>query len=110
MEPEVAGSSPSLPLADPAAARMRAAMGRTARQARGVSAAQRDTLPPIQRVPLSQLQRATGLSLRYVSLIRRGERTPHPRHWQALIGAGPRSERNLSRSRKLFRASMSDEG
>jgi hypothetical protein len=38
----------------------------------------------IQGVPLSQLVRATGLSLRYVSL-RRGEKTPHPRHWQALI-------------------------
>jgi hypothetical protein len=30
---------------------------------------------------------ATGLSLRYVSLIRRGERTPHPRHWEALQAA-----------------------
>jgi len=29
----------------------------------------------------------TGLSLRYVSLIRRGDRTPHPRHWQTLIEA-----------------------
>jgi hypothetical protein len=37
-----------------------------------VSAFQRDILPLIQNVPLSQLQRATGLSLRYVSLIRRG--------------------------------------
>jgi hypothetical protein len=41
--------------------------------------------PLIQGVPLSRLQRATGLSLRYVSLIRRGERTPHPRHWQAFV-------------------------
>jgi hypothetical protein len=40
----------------------------------------------IRSVPLSQLQRATGLSLRYVSLIRRGERTPHPRHWDAFRG------------------------
>jgi hypothetical protein len=47
----------------------------------------RDILPLIQVVPLSRLQRATGLSLRYVSLIRRGERTPHPRHWQALLAA-----------------------
>jgi hypothetical protein len=51
------------------------------------SAFQRDILPLIQDIPLSQLQRATGLSLRYVSLIRRGERTPHPRHWQALLSA-----------------------
>jgi hypothetical protein len=49
-----------------------------------LSSFQREILPRIQDVPLSRLQRATGLSLRYVSLIRRGERTPHPRHWQAL--------------------------
>jgi hypothetical protein len=47
----------------------------------------RDILPRTQDVPLSRLERATGLSLRYVSLIRRGERTPHPRHWQALLTA-----------------------
>jgi hypothetical protein len=52
-----------------------------------MSAFQREILSVIQGVPLSQLQRATGLSLRYVSLIRRGERTPHPRHWQALLDA-----------------------
>ena len=50
-----------------------------------LSAFQRNILPQIQDIPLSQLQRATGLSLRYVSLIRRGERTPHPRHWDALL-------------------------
>jgi CRISPR-associated endonuclease Cas1 len=49
-----------------------------------LSAFRREILPLIQDVPLSRLQRATGLSLRYVSLIRRGEKTPHPRHWQAL--------------------------
>jgi hypothetical protein len=49
-----------------------------------LSAFQRDILPLIQGVPLSRLQR---LSLRYVSLIRRGERTPHPRHWDALLAA-----------------------
>ena len=33
------------------------------------------------------------LSFRYVSLIRRGERTPHPRHWQALLhAAAPAAE------------------
>jgi CRISPR-associated endonuclease Cas1 len=52
-----------------------------------LSAFRRDILPLIQVVPLSRLQQATGLSLRYVSLIRRGERTPHPRHWQALMRA-----------------------
>jgi hypothetical protein len=53
-----------------------------------LSAFQREILPLIQGVPLSRLQLATGLSLRYVSLIRRGERTPHPRHWEALFDAG----------------------
>ena len=53
-----------------------------------LSAFQRDILPLIREIPLSRLQQATGLSLRYVSLIRRGERTPHPRHWQALLSAG----------------------
>jgi len=51
------------------------------------SPSQRDILPLIRAIPLSRLQRATGLSLRYVSLIRRGERVPHPRLWQALLGA-----------------------
>jgi hypothetical protein len=57
-----------------------------------LSAFQGDILPLIQQIPLSQLQRATGLSLRYVSLIRRGERTPHPRHWQALRRAASSGE------------------
>jgi hypothetical protein len=30
------------------------------------------------------LMDATGLSQRYCWLIRRGERVPHPRHWEAL--------------------------
>jgi hypothetical protein len=58
-----------------------------------LSAFQRDSLPLIQNIPLSQLCRATGLSLRYVSLIRRGERTPHPRHWQAFLHADGVTER-----------------
>jgi hypothetical protein len=62
-----------------------------------LSAFRRDILPLIQDVPLSQLQRATGLSLRYVSLIRRGERTPHPRHWQAFVEAS--ALRDLDRHR-----------
>jgi CRISPR-associated endonuclease Cas1 len=45
---------------------------------------ERDVLPRIQNVSLSRLRRATGLSLRYVSQIRRGEKTPHPMHWEAL--------------------------
>jgi len=41
----------------------------------------REILPLLKNIPLSRLREATGLSLRYVSLIRRGERRPHPRHW-----------------------------
>jgi CRISPR-associated endonuclease Cas1 len=45
---------------------------------------QRDILPRVRQVSLNELTRATGLSLRYCWLIRRGERIPHPRHWAAL--------------------------
>ena len=55
-----------------------------------LSAFAREILPLIQGVPLSRLQRSTGLSLRYVSQIRRGEKTPHPRHWDALSEAALR--------------------
>lgn len=42
-----------------------------------------EILPAIQAIPTSQLERATGLSRRYIAMVRRGEQTPHPRHWQA---------------------------
>jgi hypothetical protein len=45
---------------------------------------EREILPKIREVPLSRLVKSTGLSLRYVSQIRRGEKVPHPRHWAAL--------------------------
>jgi CRISPR-associated endonuclease Cas1 len=48
------------------------------------TAFQRDILPRLQGIPLRRLMDATGLSLRYCSQIRRGEKTPHPRHWDAL--------------------------
>jgi hypothetical protein len=38
----------------------------------------------VQQISLTALMQATGLSLRYCWLIRRGERVPHPRHWAAL--------------------------
>jgi hypothetical protein len=44
----------------------------------------REILPAIQNVPLRRLADATGLSLSYCALIRRGERVPHPRHWTRL--------------------------
>jgi CRISPR-associated endonuclease Cas1 len=45
----------------------------------------REILPGIQGVSLSHLMKATGLSLRYCSRIRRGY-VPHPKHWKALSG------------------------
>lgn len=45
---------------------------------------QRDILPSIQAVPVRQLAKATGLSVSYCALIRRGLHTPHPRWWQPL--------------------------
>jgi hypothetical protein len=45
---------------------------------------EREILPAIQSVPLSDLVRATGLTAGYLSQIRRGEKTPHERHWAAL--------------------------
>jgi hypothetical protein len=44
----------------------------------------REILPAIRDIPLRQLTVATGLSLSYCALIRRGERVPHPRHWLSL--------------------------
>ena len=44
----------------------------------------REILPAIQRLPLSDLVRATGLTHGYLSKIRRGDKVPHPRHWAAL--------------------------
>jgi CRISPR-associated endonuclease Cas1 len=54
-----------------------------------LSAFEREILPLIREAPLSQLVSATGLSLRYCSQIRRGERVPHPRHWEAFREAAP---------------------
>jgi len=45
----------------------------------------RDILPLIQGVSLSRLRCATGLSVRYVSQVRRGEKIPHPKHWDAFL-------------------------
>ena len=45
---------------------------------------EREILPRIQTVPLSRIMEATGLSLRYSSLIRRGSKVPHRRHWTKL--------------------------
>jgi hypothetical protein len=44
-----------------------------------------EILPAIQAVRTRDLEWATGLSRRYLAQIRRGEKTPHPRHWEALL-------------------------
>ena len=41
-----------------------------------------EILPLIENIPLRKLQRATGLSIRYCSFVRRGLKVPHPRHWE----------------------------
>ncbi len=43
-----------------------------------------EILPQLAEVPLSRIIEATGVSLRYASLIRRGLYTPHPMHYDAL--------------------------
>jgi hypothetical protein len=45
-------------------------------------------LPRLADVPLSQIERATGLSNSSCSRIRSGRMTPHPRHWDALSKLG----------------------
>jgi len=49
----------------------------------------RAILPSLLGVPIQRMVEATGLSLRYCSLIRRGLRVPHPRHWSAFLGTSP---------------------
>jgi hypothetical protein len=51
---------------------------------------QQEILPGLKEAPLRRIMRATGLSLRYCSLIRRGLYVPHPRHWGALARLGTR--------------------
>jgi hypothetical protein len=60
-----------------------------------LTAFEREVLPLIREIPLSRLVEATGLSLRYCSQIRRGERVPHPRHWAKLREAAPPGRHEL---------------
>ncbi len=63
----------------------------------------RDILPALQALPLSAIMRASGLSIRYCSLIRRGLVVPHPRHWQVLASVGGVAVRqsHLSKHQRL---------
>jgi CRISPR-associated endonuclease Cas1 len=45
----------------------------------------REVLPGLSRRTLTQIAERTGLSLGACSRIRSGNRTPHPRHWSALL-------------------------
>jgi hypothetical protein len=45
---------------------------------------QKDLLPKIRDVPVRKIANFSGLSLRYVSLIRRGDYIPHPMHFTKL--------------------------
>lgn len=49
----------------------------------------REILPGLSGVPLSRIMGAAGISVRYASLIRRGSKRPHPRHWEALRALAP---------------------
>ena len=44
----------------------------------------REILPLLRTVPIRRIAHEAGISLRYASLIRRGEYVPHPRWWEAL--------------------------
>jgi hypothetical protein len=46
--------------------------------------------PVIQHLSIGALARATGLSLRYSSIVRRGQKVPHPAQWPAFEAAGRR--------------------
>jgi hypothetical protein len=57
-----------------------------------------DIQPALQCSPLSKIMDATGLSLRYSSLIRRGLKIPHRRHWAKLAQLVPgRAQLSLTR-------------
>jgi hypothetical protein len=45
----------------------------------------REIVPRLDAFTLSEIGRATGLSLAASSCIRAGARVPHPRHWEALL-------------------------
>lgn len=47
-----------------------------------------EILPRLRRVTLPQMMQATGLTSGYCWRIRRGDRIPHPMHWEALCRIG----------------------
>jgi hypothetical protein len=43
-----------------------------------------EILPRLRDLTATEIAGATGLSQHYCALIRRGKKTPHPRHWNTL--------------------------
>lgn len=59
----------------------------------------REVVPKLDGFSLSQIAKATGLSLAACSRIRAGMRVPHPRHWdnfRQMLDASPRSAERFS--------------
>lgn len=50
---------------------------------------EREIMPRLASVSLAAIAWATGLSQPYCAMIRRGERIPHPRHWDGLRNLAP---------------------
>lgn len=55
----------------------------------------RGILPALQAGPIEKMAKATGLSIRYCALIRRGFYVPHPRHWETFKNL-PRTDTHRS--------------
>ena len=47
---------------------------------------EREVAPKLASFSLSEIAKATGLSLAACSRIRAGAKVPHPRHWEGLLG------------------------
>jgi CRISPR-associated endonuclease Cas1 len=68
---------------------------------------EREILPLIRDLSLAELVRATGLTHGYLSQVRRGVKTPHPRHWPALRqAASPVVEQHCTHISRADRRSM----
>lgn len=99
---ELRASSPAASCAGEAAKKRRRSMTRRRREGAEWYAAHKikvdesifttEVLPNLQRLPLSQVSAATGLSQQYCLLIRWGLKVPHHRHWEAFRQAISRED------------------
>ena len=53
---------------------------------------QREVQPRLESVPTAELARLLQVSATYAAQIQRGQRTPHPRHWQRLAAVVGKSQ------------------